>query len=127
MLMPLLGLRPSSGCPVTSMGTMHPETCIIVHTFIACIAKHIFLVYKLLTVTSATCSTTLWPINRSEILHICRRYNILALCLVHWVHILYIHHGTCSIHSRDDIWRTKINNKIYFLNLLLIFKVSLKY
>ena len=77
--------------------------------------KNIFLVHRLSTATSASCNTTLWPINRSEILHICRRYNILELCLLHWVHIWYISNDTCSIHSCDDIWRTKINDNIIFI------------
>ena len=31
LLMPLSGLRLSSGCPVTSIGTIYTETCIIAH------------------------------------------------------------------------------------------------
>ena len=38
---------------------------------------------------------TILPIIRSEIAHICRRYNILALCLLHWVHVLHIRYVTC--------------------------------
>ena len=53
-----------------------------------------------------TCLLGYWlDINRSEILHICKRYT-LALCLLHWVHILHIRYVFQMIWccARDKNW-----------------------
>ena len=48
-------------------------------------------------------------IIRSKICHICRRYNILAHCLLHWVHILHIKHVICL--SALVCWYVEDKNK----------------
>ena len=46
--------------------------------------------------------------NRCDISHICRRYNILSLSLLHWVHTLHTWYmSLVLVHSCADIWSTQ--------------------
>ena len=63
-------------------------------------------------------------LNRSEISYICGKSNIMALCLLHWVHIL---HNICHLFSCTHgpiFGAQKIGNQIFCQDISLIFHVS---
>ena len=71
----------------------------------------------------------IWCIMKSAISHICIRYNIIVIFLLHWVHKLDCKYdmSLALMPSCTDIWSTKIINQIFVLIISLCFHICVKH